>query len=107
MAKPETVIVKVVRQQQYDPGPFYFGGYEDGSLDRVIECLVEIRGSIPEQYRKTAQCEIDAVSGYDDSCYANIEISYSRPETPEETARRTEEAARAKRSYRSQRTRRV
>lgn len=50
---------------------------------------------IPEQYRDTARIEIDSTSGWEDSHYARIEISYKRPETDEElSARRATERAR-------------
>jgi len=79
----------VVSQERYDDGPFYFGAsYEDGSLDRIIASLIAIRETIPAEYRDSARCEIDSESGYEGSHYASIEVSYSRPETAEETLER-------------------
>jgi hypothetical protein len=89
--------VYVVDQEQYESGPFAFGeSYEDGSLKRVIESLIAIRESIPAEFRERARCEISSTGGYEGSHYATIEVSYERPETPEETANREENAGRAR-----------
>lgn len=49
--------------------------------------------SIPEEHRATAKIEIESKSSYGDS-YANIKISYPRPETDEEEERREEQERR-------------
>lgn len=84
-----------VLQERYSDGSFNFGAiYEDGSLNAVIDSLIAIRESIPEPYRENARCEIDSESGYEGSHHATIEVRYSRPETPAETAEREAEANR-------------
>ena len=81
--------VCVVHQEKFDVGPFNFGAsYEKGTLDAVISSLQAIRGSIPEQYRESASCEFDSEGGYEGEHYANIRISYDRPETAEEAIER-------------------
>lgn len=88
--------VVVLYQSQYGGAPpvntdnkwFDFGSkYEDGSLNKVIDSLLTIRESIPDEYRATARCEISNDSEFD-MTYATIHVSYDRPETPEETAAR-------------------
>jgi len=76
--------VTVADQEQYGVGPLDFGSHEAGSLDRVIGALAKARDSIPEPYRASATCEIEAHAGYEDSMYPNIKITYTRPATTEE-----------------------
>lgn len=45
---------------------------------------------MPGEYRNTARIELTSNSGYEDSHYVEIDISYTRPETPEEIAERQE-----------------
>lgn len=78
--------VTVVDHEQFDDGPFKF----NGTLDEVIFSLTNIQASIPEQYRATATCEINSVLSYEDSTYANIKVTYVRPETDEECKAREE-----------------
>lgn len=96
MSERKGITVKVLYQDQYGSGPFDFGSeYTDGSLDRVIASLQRIRDSIPEEYRKIARCEIEAISRYE-SAYASIAVNYPRLETDEElTARLAAADARA------------
>src|SRR5581483_5199751 len=86
------VRVTVCNQERCDEGPFNFGeSYSDGSLAKVLKSLEAIRDSIPEPYRAKARCEIDSNSGYEGSHYAHIEVTYERPETDEEWAKRKAE----------------
>ncbi len=79
------VRVVVLEQEQHDGGPFNFGeSYADGSFDEVLHSLIEIRESIPEEYRDKARCSVDSVGGYEGSHYAIIKVSYDRPETDDE-----------------------
>ena len=40
--------VTIVDQEEYDSGPFNFGnGYENGSLNTIIESLLAIREQVP------------------------------------------------------------
>jgi uncharacterized membrane protein len=87
MSEAKFVKVKVVEQEEFYPGP-NFGNYEQqGNLNHVIDSLVTIRNSIPDEYRNTARCIISS-SGYEDSLYVNIEVYYMRPETRSETLTR-------------------
>lgn len=88
--KEKNIRITVVDQEQYDGGPFKF----NGTLDEVILTLTEIRAGIPEQYRATATCEISSVLSYEDSTYANIKVTYLRPETDEECKVREDMARR-------------
>lgn len=86
---PKMTTVKVVRQEQYDSGPFNFGAeFEDGTLKAVIDSLLAIRESIPAEHRDSARCGIEAEGSYEGSCHATISVSYERPETGEEAAAR-------------------
>jgi hypothetical protein len=81
--KPTTVTV--LNQERYGcEGGFVF----DGKLDDVIGSLVKIREEIPEEYRASAECVIESESGYEDSHYATILVTYSRPETDDEVTKR-------------------
>lgn len=79
------VVECVVAHSQFDEGRFNFGdNYSDGSLDLVIQSLLDIKNSIPEEYRASARCSIDSEGGYEGSHYATIEVTYVRPATDEE-----------------------
>lgn len=86
MTKRSTIQITVLRQDQYEAGPFDFGAdYEPGSLDRVIKSLLAIRKSIPEEFRETAGCEIRSVERSGD-CWPTISVVYLRPVTDAEQA---------------------
>ena len=89
--------VTVVSQEQYDEGPFDFGAsYTNGTLDRVIQSLLDIRESIPAEFRADARCGVGSVAGYEDTHYAQIEVCYQRPATADEIAAfQANESARA------------
>lgn len=86
MSERKSKTVVVCSQEQYDPGQFSF----DGSLNAVIESLQVIRNSIQAEFRDTAVCEIDSHASYEDTHYAHILVTYSRPETDEEMTEREE-----------------
>lgn len=81
--------IKVFQSEQYDA---------DFPSSNLVEFISEFKRhleSIPEEFRSGAVVEIDATSSYD-SYYAQIEITYTRPETAaEEAARLGDETARA------------
>jgi hypothetical protein len=81
----QMIEVMVTRHEQYSGGPFVF----EGKIDEVIESLKRICQMIPEDYRDQARCEIDSVSSWGDSHYAQISVSYYRPETWEEAKERS------------------
>ena len=77
--------ITLVSQERSDNGPFDFGeNYGKGSLERVINSLLLIRDSIPEEYRADAYCAIDSASGYEGDHWPSIEIGYKRPATDDE-----------------------
>lgn len=78
----------VADQEQHESGPFNFGDDLAGSLHRVIESLVAIRESVPEEYRAEAFCEFRSRSDYDGGGIPTIQVSYRRPETDEEVVER-------------------
>ncbi len=104
--EPEMTTVTVLTQRSSDGGKFCFGGYEDGSLNRVIDSLLGTRQLIPAKFRKAARCEIRADQFYDSS-YVEIEITYRRPANAQEIAERAKrreqdaevEAARERHTY--------
>jgi hypothetical protein len=49
---------------------------------------------VPAEHRGNVRIELDSVSGYEDSHYVSIEISYWRPETDSEMESRITEARR-------------
>jgi hypothetical protein len=92
--------VTILDQCKYDSGRFCFGDrFAPGSLNRVIESLLEIRSSIPEQYQETGSCEIGSS---DDETW--IHVSYQREETDAEVEeRRVREIAGAERAEMAER----
>ena len=81
--------MSVCDQERYDGGPIDFGAsYTDGSLLKVIGSFQKALASIPKEYRAKARCEIGSKSGYEDSHYAHVEITYERPETDAEVIAR-------------------
>jgi hypothetical protein len=82
------VIEKVIDAEQYDDDfPFRYDGIGKTLLG-AIEALKSIAEAIPEEHRAAATFSVDSNSGYEDSHYASIEISYLRDETDEEMERR-------------------
>lgn len=80
----QTKRITILSQEKYDGGMFCFGGGTEGSLDAVMDSLKEIRESIPPEYRHLATCEIASIGGHEGSHYATIEVTYDRPEIPQE-----------------------
>ena len=70
--------ITVVSAEQYDPG------FPPSPLLEFAAWLGAIIEEIPEEYRATAQIEIDSVGSYYDSHYGQVEVTYRRPETDEE-----------------------
>lgn len=93
-AARETKHVVVVRQEQYGGGPVDFGAtWTEGSFQKVLDSLLDVQDSIPEEFRDAAYCQIDSGTQWD-QCYAEIEIGYSRPETDAEVEARVSERKR-------------
>jgi len=90
MSKAAQKQIYAAYHEQYERGPFVF----DGLLDEVIASLAAIRELIPPEYRERAKCSISSVGSYEDSHYAQIAVTYWRPETPDETAEREERTRR-------------
>ena len=86
MKRSRTVIV--FEEEQYD------GEWIPNNAAEVLEWLSDKVNSIPEEFRDSALFEVDARSNYEDSAYASIRISYVRPETDEEEAKREDEERR-------------
>lgn len=76
--------VNVIDAEQYDEG-FPPSGLLDFS--KWLQSKID---AIPEEYRETAQIEIESVSSYEDTHYASISINYWRPETDEEIEARVQ-----------------
>lgn len=72
--------VEVASQKQFDEGPFIF----DGKVADLIANFQSIIDGIPEEWRSSAEFEIDSVSGYEESHYPQISVWYYRDETDEE-----------------------
>lgn len=91
---PIMTTVTVLSEASYDDDRvFNFSDRADGSLDRLIDRLIAIRGTIPAEFRDVARCDID--SDYE-STSVDIAISYHRPATDAEIA----EHAKRDRQYR-------
>lgn len=72
--------------QKYDED-WPLEGWDD-PLAGFIDWLKGQMAGIPKAFRASAKIKIDSTSGYEDSHYPSIEITYTRPETPEEIAAR-------------------
>lgn len=88
-ARQETAVS--ICKQIGDDGPVILGGWGPGSLQGLINSLLDVQECIPAEYRKTAQCEFDIEYEYE-SAYTSVSIAYHRPETDDETRRRLEQA---------------
>lgn len=72
------------------------GELNDTSLVNAVEVLTAILNDIPAEYREQARFTVDNGNDYD-LAEATITVSYTRPETDEEVARRHERQATEKR----------
>ena len=82
--KQKTVYVGSLKDYQAPSKPLEF-------IEKINQMLL----SVPLEYRSTATLEIEAVDDYGDH-YAEIDISYSRPETNIEKASRKSNEDRVK-----------
>lgn len=79
----QTITVQVFQAEQCDESfP------RDLTVVEFIKWLEGHLASIPEEFRQSATVEIGSFSSWEDSHYAEIEISYTRPETDEEVRQR-------------------
>ena len=76
------ITVTVFDKEQYN------GEWPPEDAAGAIAWLSEKVGSIPEAFRSTAKIEFNSVGGYEGSHCAQIEITYTRPETDEEESDR-------------------
>lgn len=89
-ADPEPQLIRdyVFRQERYD------GDWPPEDAPGFLAWFQDYIDSVPDERRDTLRIELSSESGYEGSHYASIEISYTRPETPEEVfirlAKRTE-----------------
>lgn len=80
MRKNKEIII--FDQEQYDG---------EWPPENAMKCLAWFSAKvedIPQEFRSTAKIEIEGFGGYEGSAYANIKITYVRPETDEEVAER-------------------
>lgn len=75
----------IVDVEQYDVGYPEFS-----KLLEFRDWLDSILEKVPEQYRSEVELDLDTTSGYEDSAYVRITISYLRPETEQEAAESAE-----------------
>jgi hypothetical protein len=87
--------------QDAEPAPretylrVFYGGRYDGdwpSEDAAgfLAWFQDKIAEVPAEHRGAIRIELSSESGYEDSHYASIEITYTRLETPEEVADRQE-----------------
>ena len=74
--------IEVFRKERYE------GEWPEKNAIAFLAWFEEKINSIPEEFRGSAEVEIDSVSLGEGSSYALIEIYYSRPETKEEAKAR-------------------
>lgn len=74
--------VTLFRQQRYD------GEWMPENAEKAIKWLQNIVAQAPPKFRSAVKIEIDSESSYEGSHYASIEISYWRPPTAVEIAKR-------------------
>jgi hypothetical protein len=68
-----------------------YGFKGDWPSDQAYECIAWFAAKvaeIPEEYRESGEIELNSVNGYEGEHYPAIKISYTRPETDEELAKR-------------------
>jgi len=74
--------IVIFNKEQYD------GEWPEENAVEFINWFSDKVNNIPSEYRDKAIIELDSVLSYESSSYVNIEISYVRPETPEEEKNR-------------------
>lgn len=91
MSEDEPETVKVVVMEGNIFGAIFEDSSSEETLDSVIENLQAWRADIAEiseEFAKNAKVEIDSVGGWEGEHHATIKISYRRPETEKEAAKR-------------------
>lgn len=83
---PQTRTISVFCQEIYD------GDWPPEDAAGFIAWFQTKLDTIPAEHRASATIEIDSNSSWEDSHYAEIDIRYSRLETPAEVAARLAEA---------------
>lgn len=71
------ITVTVFNQEEYE------SNWPPSGLAQAIAWFQRMETSIPAEYRHTAELKIESVSSWDDSHYASISITYTRPKTKE------------------------
>lgn len=66
----------------------YDGNWPPEDAAGFLAWFQSIIEEAPDEYRDAVKIELDSVSGYEDSHYASIEVSYLRKETADEVAER-------------------
>jgi hypothetical protein len=79
------VEIVVFDREEYD------GDWPPTNLNDCIGWLTSHLLSIPAEFRKSAKICIGSISSWEDSHYATIEITYTRPELAGETEKREQE----------------
>ena len=82
MNAPLLKTVKVLDTEQYE------ADFPPDNLVALNEWLQGHLASIPPEYRGGAEISFGYSESYGDSIYVTVNISYERPETPEEVAER-------------------
>jgi len=80
------IMVEVFKKEQYD------GDWPERNAIEFLAWFEEKINSIPEEFRREAKIELEALSSYEESAYVSLEIYYYRPETgDEELVRKSKE----------------
>lgn len=87
MNEPKLVTIVVYHGEKYSDG---FPHYEWSALE-VLNWFSEKVAQIPAEHMASSRIYFDSESGYEESHYPTISITYSRPETDEEIAKRLRE----------------
>lgn len=72
-------------------GEEYDEGFPPRPIDEFISWLNGWIEKIPAEFRDQSSIEIDSNGGYEGSHFANVKISYRRPETDDEIGKRQAE----------------
>jgi len=70
--------IVIFNQEQYEKE------WPEENAIEFIKWFSDKVNTIPSEYRNKARIELESITSYESSSYVHIEISYVRPETPEE-----------------------
>ena len=77
-----TIAVTLAEAEKYD------AGFPPEGAIEFSKWLGDLMAQVPAEHAETAKLEIDSIGSYENSHYATVSFTYTRPETDAEEAER-------------------